>query len=949
MSVVIEVVPGGAAPASAYWTYFDAGAVPPGAASARRAPPALVARPLTRIGHTVAVHPVEVSEREAEVLAAVGARLSNAQIANRLHISVRTVESHVSSLLRKYGATDRWDLAEQAQLGTPPPRHLAGLPASRTTFVGRSRERDLVIGLLADTRLVTLLGPGGIGKTRLAAVVAEAVGPSFPLGGAFVDLVPVRDGFVERAVAATIGVTERPGQTLADSIAQRLGRGRSLLVLDNCEHLIDAAAEFVERLLSTCPDVTVLVTSRERTGVPGERTVPVEPLPLMSRAALASDAERLFLDRATAADPGFTADQAVLAELCHRLDGLPLAIELAAARSASLGADGLLAALDDGLRVLAVGRGPVERHRSLRAVLDWSHDLLAADERELFRRLSVFVSGFDLTAVAAVLPGHTSGAVADVLGRLVGKSLVVRQGGKRSRWRLLETVRAFAADQLDASGERAEVQQWHLRWAAAAAAELESRLDGEWRGDFDAVVDDLRAALAAAAPGAEVVPHQLARSLGHLTYARRFLHEAPGHYEEAARRARAPREAARDLRSASDSAHAFIDTGRAFDLLLASAEQARVAGDANAEAITLAFAVTTANRHPAGFAAEVPHERLRDLLDRATAIGDHQDRFVAAQLAAANAWNAHGEKVTPEPTLVPAAVATARATGDPVLISAGLDGIGIAALAAGRFREAHQVATERMALLDDMSRDDPYPAPEITDTYHMAATCAVAAGDLSTALSVARLAGADDLVGSQSAVAMSALLPALVLLGDLDEAVRNGPVIWDVCERADSPLAWVSPAVASVALAHGLLGHDAEFRLWRDRAEHVAGHARVRYLASYAAFVDARVALHTGQTDNAGELTERAFADFPRQDWHRAFAHAAGAELAVASGLSDAADRLAAASATATENDWATTCLARARGRLDHDADALTTSLAGWDRIGARFDHAYTQRLIQEL
>jgi predicted ATPase/DNA-binding CsgD family transcriptional regulator len=889
------------------------------------------------------VHQVEVSEREAEVLAAVGARLSNAQIANRLHISVRTVESHVSSLLRKYGATDRWDLAEQAQRGTPPPGHLAGLPTSRTTFVGRTRERDLVTGLLADTRLVTLLGPGGIGKTRLAAVVAEAVGPSFPLGGAFVDLVPVRDGFVERAVAATIGVTERPGQTLADSIAQRLGRGRSLLVLDNCEHLIDAAAEFVERLLSTCADVTVLVTSRERTGVPGERTVPVEPLPL------ASDAERLFLDRATAADPAFTADQAVLAELCSRLDGLPLAIELAAARSASLGADGLLAALDDGLRVLAAGRGSVERHRSLRAVLDWSHDLLAEDERELFRRLSVFVSGFDLTAVAAVVPGRTNGAVADVLGRLVDKSLVVHQGGTRSRWRLLETVRAFAADQLDASGERAEVQQRHLRWAATAGAELESRLDDEWRGDFDAVVDDLRAALATAAPGTEVVPHQLARSLGHLTYARRFLHEAPGHYEEAARRARAPREAARDLRSASDSAHAFIDTGRAFDLLLASAEQARAAGDTNAESITLAFAVTTANRHPAGFTEDVPHERLRDLLDRATAIGDHQDRFVAAHLAAANAWNANGEKVTPEPALAPAAVATARATGDPVLISAGLDGIGIAALAAGRFRQAHRIATERMALLDDMSRHDPYPAPEITDTYHMAATCAVAAGDLSTALSVARLAAADDLVGSQSAVAMSALLPALVLRGDLDEAVRNGPVIWDVCERADSPLAWVSSAVASVALAHGLLGDDDGFRLWRTRAEHVAGNARFRYPASYAAFVDARVALHTGQTDNADVLTERAFADFPHQDWHRAFAQAAGAELAVASGLPDAADRLAAASATATENDWATTCLTRARGRLDHDADTLTTSLAGWDRIGARFEHAYTQRLIQEL
>ncbi|WP_161962509.1 ATP-binding protein [Nocardioides speluncae] len=886
------------------------------------------------------MHSIEVSEREAEVLAAIGARLSNAQIANRLHISVRTVESHVSSLLRKYGVTDRWALTEQAQYGGPPSGQLVGLPASRTTFVGRSRERDLVLGLLADMRLVTLLGPGGIGKTRLAAAVADAAGRSFPLGGAFVDLVPVRDGFVAQAVAAALGVTERPGQALEDSIAQRLGRGRSLLVLDNCEHLLDVVAGFVERLLSTCPEVTILVTSRERIGVPGERSVPIEPLPLTS------DAERLFRDRATSADPDFSASQDVVAELCGRLDGMPLAIELAAARSASLGADGLLAAVDDGLRLLSGGRGPVERHRSLHAVIGWSHDLLAEDERDLFRRLSIFVGGFDLDAVATVASGSTRGAVADVLGRLVDKSLVVHQGGTRSRWRLLETVRAFAAEQLEASGERAEIQQGHLRWAADAGTELESRLDGEWRGDFDAVADDLRSALAAAAPGRAQLPHRLARSLGHLTYARRFLHEAPGHYEEAARRAPDPQEAARDLRSAADCAHAFFDTRRSFDLLLASAERSRAADDANAESIALAFAVTTANRHPAGFTVEVPHEHLRDLLDRATTVGDHQDLFVAAHLAAANAWNAQRERVVPAPTLVEAAAATARATGDPVLISAGLDAIGSAALSTGRPGEAHRIAVERMELLDRMSRDDPYTAPEITDTFHMAATCAVAVGALRTALSVARLAAADDLVGNQSTVGMGCMLPALVLMGEFDEALRRAPGIWNVCIRADNPLAWISPAIASVALAHGLLDDEDGFRLWRTRAEQVAGNARSPYLDSYAAFVDARVALHTGRTDNADVLTERAFADFPPHDWHRAFAHAAGAELAVATGLPDAAERLATASATAIENDWATACLARARGRLECDPDALTRSLASWERIGARFEHAYTLRLL---
>ncbi|NVI85919.1 LuxR C-terminal-related transcriptional regulator [Actinomadura sp. BRA 177] len=319
--------------------------------------------------------PVEISQREAEVLAALGARLSNAQIAGRLHISVRTVESHISSLLRKYGVADRWALADEARRRDPPPGHLSGLPAPRTAFFGRAAEKDLAVGLLGDARLVTLLGAGGIGKTRLAAVVAELAAPSFPLGGAFVDLVPVGEGFVAEAVASALGVTERPGQALEDAVARHLGRGRSLLVLDNCEHLVDTVAAFAERLLSGCASVTILATSRERIGVPGERAVPVPPLPLES------DAERLFLDRAAAADPAFDAARADVTELCRRLDGMPLAIELAAARSASLGAAGLLSALDDVLRLLSGGRGSVERHRSLRAVLAWSHDLLTDRRR----------------------------------------------------------------------------------------------------------------------------------------------------------------------------------------------------------------------------------------------------------------------------------------------------------------------------------------------------------------------------------------------------------------------------------------------------------------------------------------------------------------------------------------------------------------------------------------
>jgi predicted ATPase/DNA-binding CsgD family transcriptional regulator len=879
-----------------------------------------------------------LSAREAEVLAAVGARLSNAQIANQLHISVRTVESHVSSLLRKFGVTDRWALTDLSEGGAPSPALLAGLPVPRTSFVGRAREKEHVLELLVDARLVTLLGPGGIGKTRLAVEASAAAAPAFPLGGAFVDLVPVRDGFVAQAVAAVLGVVERPGQSLDDAICQHLRRGRGLLVLDNCEHLVESAAAFADQVLTRCPDTTVLATSRERLRLPGEHAVPVPALPL------SSDAERLFHDRALTADPAFTADPTVVAEICARLDGLPLAIELAAARSVSLGAAGLLDALDDALRLLAGGRGPDERHRSLRAVIEWSYDLLDAPERDLLRRLAVFAGGFDLDAAVAVADG-VRGAVTDLLGRLVEKSLVTYRPG---RWRLLSAIRAYAVEQLVASGNESVVRERHLRWAAAAAADLETRLGGEWRDDFDAVADDLRMAVAGAPEGPDELPHRLARSLGRLTYARRFLTETPDHYCAAARFAPEPAEAARDLRSASDAAHAYIDTGRAFDLLLASADQSRAAGDHDTEAVTLAFAVATANRHPGGFATEIPHERLRRLLERAATVGDPSDPQVAAHLAGAEVWNAQGEKVLPDPALLGPAVDTARATGDPVLVSAALDAAGIAALAVGRFREAHRIGSERVALLAAMPRSDPYAAPEITDVYHMASSCAIAAGDLPAALEAARSALADDLVGRNSYVGLRAVIPPLVLTGDLSGALGHAPVLWDACEQAVSPLTWVSPAVAAIALAHGLLGDRDQYRLWQDRARQVAGTAASRYLDSFAAFVDARVALHTDSLDDAATLVDRAFADFPPQDWHRPYARAAGAELAIAAGLPAAAERLAAARPAGEENDWAAACLARCAGRLHADEAALHTAVRIWERIGARLERASTLLLLPD-
>ncbi|MGW5742475.1 BTAD domain-containing putative transcriptional regulator [Amycolatopsis sp. NPDC003861] len=376
---------------------------------------------------------------------------------------------------------------------------LPAMPAQLTSFVGRDAELRQVADLLGRARLVTLTGPGGTGKTRLAVEVATAqTGPV-----AFVELAPHGGGAVAGAVLAALGLREssRGGpQDPVERLVSTLRTREVLLVLDNCEHVVEEAARLVARLLAACPGLRVLATSREPLGITGEQLAPVPRLavpPPGTSAAQARDfaAVRLFAERAAASDPAFTLDESTIGDVqhvCAALDGLPLALELAAARVRSLELGEIAARLDDRFRLLARGSRTAEaRHRSLRGVVEWSWDLLTAEERELARRLAVFSGGATAAAAAEVC-----GADVDLLPELADKSLVEAVGG---RFRMLETIRAFGAGKLAEAGEAETFHRAHaeyfLRFAAEADPKLRTAEQLDWLARLDADYDNLLAAL----------------------------------------------------------------------------------------------------------------------------------------------------------------------------------------------------------------------------------------------------------------------------------------------------------------------------------------------------------------------------------------------------------------------------------------------------------------------
>ena len=428
---------------------------------------------------------------------------------NNLHVQVSTLRKILGAQSvttipgRGFRFTLPIDFADTGASALAPRKN--NLPAQLNSFIGREREIAEVEELLGGARLVTLTSVGGTGKTRLSLQVASRLADDYPGGVWFVELAPIADeSRVPQALASVLEVKEEAGRPVAEALVKYVRDRRMLIILDNCEHLVQACAELAKQLLQAGEQVKILASSREPLHVAGEMVYQVPALalpnwhPKVALDALTQcDAVRLFVDRTIAVQPGFQVDAqnaSAVAEICRRLDGIPLAIELAAARMHAFSAETIAARLGDCFRVLTGGDKTVlPRQQTLRASIDWSYDLLAIPERVALRRLAVFAGGWSLEAAEAVCAGGDveEGAVLDLLAHLVDKSLVSLDA-RGERYRLLETVRQYAQELLRASGEEDDVRTRHLQFYVALAEAARPQIVGPQQAAWLARIDHER-------------------------------------------------------------------------------------------------------------------------------------------------------------------------------------------------------------------------------------------------------------------------------------------------------------------------------------------------------------------------------------------------------------------------------------------------------------------------
>jgi predicted ATPase/DNA-binding CsgD family transcriptional regulator len=864
-----------------------------------------------------------VTPREREVLTLLGAHLTHEQIGQRLFISVRTVESHVASLRRKLAMPDHRALVRHAVEQRSLPA-AASLPVALTSFVGRAHELEQLRVALGAARLVSAVGPGGVGKTRLALAAAEGCDTRW------VDLAPVSDAAgLEEVVAYVCGAVSsgRLGPVEA-TIAALRGR-RVLLVLDNCEHLVNAVAVLVERLLTANAELTVLVTSRVRLVLPFEQVFRIDGL----SAEVGGDAVALFVDRAMAAGavPPTEEELVRISRVCQVLGGLALAIEMAAARMPSLGLEGVERGLLDQGTLLAGGARLSPRHRSMNDALDWSTLLLPDSAAAALRRFSVLVAPFDADAAVAVAAfgSLTADDVRDALARLTEHNLLAATTSDgRLVHRMLEPVRQYGVARMTVEDQQAF--DHHAAWVVDRLESL----------DLSVISDDARAALARAVadPTTDPVAHQLARRFGRSLFRSGSLREAQLRMEQAALFVA---DGGTDLAEAAAVAKCRVDGADAFRLELLAAARAL---DPVAAALATARAAEMLTRFP-GMFGELPERTAASLLDEARALAPADARVRAGTAVAQAGYMSTDPR--PAPERAQNALELARNTGDLLLESSALDATTSSDILSAQIMRAYHRSIERVTLVAKLA-EQPAGGLELKDTLHVASFSALGAGDLATARAMAQ--GQHDLpfLTERHDLAEDEVLCAAALSGDWATVLAGGERFladWADAGRPAVPGRGMSPA--AVALAHGLQGNAEARRAWLTVLAEIRGVPAEDAArgTGYGEVFEAMVLLHHDAAADAFEVLtapgDRGLYGLVFSQWTAALV----AEAAVVAQRPDAAMWVARAEESSADNPVASaiTRLAAARLAEDGDPDAFAAIAADFAAAGAMY-HAERTR-----
>lgn len=845
-----------------------------------------------------------LSAREAEVWALLSTPMTYAEIGARLFISPRTVESHVNSLRNKLDASDRRELA---QLWAER-RQDAGMPAELSSFVGREAELAETALALAQARLVSLVGPGGAGKTRLA--IRAARGWTDASGGrcVYADLVPLPPGAAVTAFVAAACQAAVTGR-VETAIAARLVGGPVLLVLDNAEHVLDSSARVVEELLTQCPELRVLVTSRIRLVLPFERVLTVGGL----APGVDGDAVRLFHERAraTAADPRR------VEAICAALGGLPLAIELAAARLGALGVDGLEESLTRQLDVLQGGARLSDRHRSLSSTIAWSFHLLKSVERDALAGVSVFAEPFTISAAEAVLAAPVGPSIATLCEHSL---LQVEDHESQTYYRALEAVREFGRRQLS-DAEASELALRHARWAVDDGSAAEQRSAAEW---------STRTA------GQAELAHELWHSLAGRCFREGRLRDAQAAYERDA-----------DITTAVDRARALVDAAAVARCRVLGEEATRLdllavdalldADEATSAAEALARIADHAVRFVGMFADPLAAADVDSLLDRAHSLAG-TDPVANAALAVAHVQQAASRTSDPV-RRARATLEGAEAAGAPQWVSGAIDALCVALVESGEIAEAAQLSVERAELIAGAA-DDPRFALEIKDALHTGAQILAGAGRLPEALDVAQRHLRMPFLRAEPDLASEELFAPAALSGEWGTALEHVEDYLSAWHRASS--AFVPGRVMgplSIALIHRLRDDEDEHARWREVAQRMRGEAAP---SAYGAVFDALGRLHIGEVSAAAEILD----DRPHGGFYgrlfREWALALRFEAAVLRGEQTPEPHLSA-------NPVARVIVERARALREGDADAVLATREGFSQLGCPYQADRTVRLAMRI